>query len=102
MSYARIEQLCTELERKIHQLDEQIAKVKRPAEEEILDDVDLCRRLNVSKRTTATWRECRMLKFSIVRGKIYYLYADVLLMLKHNAVPTIDGTLKIKLHRNSN
>ena len=97
MSYDRIQKLCTDLEGKIQQLDQKIEQIKRPADQEILDDVELCARLNVSKRTTATWRALRMIPHSVIGGKIYYVYSDVLAFIKNYAVPTLDGSLKIKL-----
>jgi hypothetical protein len=102
MSYERFQKLCMLLEQRIQQLDQKIEQIKRPAEEEIIDDVDLCNRLNVSKRTTSTWRELGMIRHSIIRGKIYYFYSDVLQMIQNYAVPTLDGSLKIKLKRNDN
>ncbi len=71
----------------------------RPAEETIIDDVELCHRLNVSKRTTATSRSMRLIEHSMIKGKIYYIYSDVLTFIKKHSVATLDRSLKIKLKR---
>jgi hypothetical protein len=76
---------------------EEIQKAQRPAEEVIVDDVDLRNMLKVSKRTTATWRECRLIKYSKLGGKIYYRLADVLDLLKRNEIASIESSLKTRL-----
>lgn len=59
----------------------ELSKLQRPADEVILDDVDLRQMLKVSKRTTANWREIRQITYSKLGGKIYYKLSDVLDML---------------------
>ena len=86
----------------VNALATKIERGSRPADESILDDVDLCQMLNVSKRTTATWRAERLIQHSLIKGKIYYVYADVLAFIKKYAVPTMDRSLKIKLSGREN
>ncbi len=76
-----------------HELNE----AKRPAEEFILNDAELCRMLKVSKRTTATWRSDNVLAYHKIGGIIFYLYADVLKMIRENRVEPIQDNLKIRL-----
>jgi hypothetical protein len=60
----------------------ELSSRQRPAEEVILDDVDLRNMLKVSKRTTAYWRSGRLITFTKVGSKTYYKLSDVLKMLK--------------------
>ena len=63
-----------------------MAEAKRPAEERILDDVDLCELLKVSKRTTASLRAEKLIAFSKCGGKILYKLSDVLEYINRNRV----------------
>ena len=75
----------------------EILQNKRPATEILLDDVDLRHYLRVSKRTTASLREKRIITYSKIGGKIYYRLSDVLSLIEKNKVSAISETLKIKL-----
>jgi hypothetical protein len=74
----------------------ELHEVKRPAEEVILNDADLCKILKVSKRTTASWRATGVLAYHKVGGIVFYLYADVLEMIKSNRVEALENSLRIK------
>jgi hypothetical protein len=75
-----------ELEDFLKDVDERINKAMRPANEVILDDVELCALLHMSKRKSAQWREQRQLPFHKLGGKIYYIYSDILVLLHKNRV----------------
>lgn len=75
----------------------EIQQSKRPADEVVLDDVDLRNFLKVSKRTTAYWREKGMITFAKLGGKIYYKLSDVLSFIKQHETPAINTNLKIAL-----
>jgi hypothetical protein len=72
----------------------ELAKAHRPAEELILDDFQLCQKLNVSKRTTASWRATGIIAYHKVGGIVLYLYSDVLKMLRENRKESIQAKLK--------
>jgi len=93
-----------DLFRKIPELLDMIALIQdaslqanRPANEVILDDVDLREMMKVSKRTTATWRQKKLIKHYWIEGKVFYKLSDVLEVLEANAVKSIKETLRIKL-----
>jgi hypothetical protein len=67
------------------QIKFEIAQAQRPANEIILDDVDLCAILKVSKRTTATLRATKQISYSDC-GKIKYLLSDVLDYINRNRI----------------
>ena len=75
----------------------ELHEAKRPAEELILNDAELCRMLKVSKRTTASWRAEGVLAYHKVGGIVFYLYADVLKMIKANRVEPVQEILKVRL-----
>lgn len=76
-----------------HELNE----VRRPAEEVILNDAELCRMLKISKRTSATWRANGIIAYHKVGGIVFYVYADVLEMIKSNRIESIQDNLNIKI-----
>src|SRR5947207_11122779 len=63
----------------------EVSQAQRPANEIILDDVDLCAILKVSKRTTAKLRATNQIAYSNC-GKIQYLLSDVLEYIKRNRI----------------
>jgi hypothetical protein len=67
-------------------IDNRVNKALRPPNETILDDVELQRMLFISKRTSATLREQRLIPFHKSAGKIYYLLSDVLEYLRKHRV----------------
>lgn len=69
----------------------------RPANEVILDDVDLREMMKVSKRTTATWRQKRLIQHSWIEGKVFYKLSDVLEVLEANAIKPNKKSLRILL-----
>ena len=64
---------------------QELNKSHRPANEIILDDVDLRNLLKVSERTTASMRAKQTITY-IKPGKIFYLLSDVLKMLEEYKV----------------
>jgi hypothetical protein len=80
-----IQQLITTLEA----VKKVLENVNKPPDQVILDDVDLCNFLKISKRTSAYWRERGEITYSKLGGKIYYRLADILSLIKRNEVPGI-------------
>jgi hypothetical protein len=68
----------------IELFQKELAKLQRPAEELIMNDAELCRLLNISKRTTATWRAEGLIAYQKVGGIVFYIYADVLTMIRQH------------------
>jgi hypothetical protein len=77
--------------------EQALQEVSRPPHERVLNDAQLCQMLDVSKRTTATWRATDMLAHHKVGGIIFYLYADVLAMIERYRIEPASSNLKIKL-----
>lgn len=70
----------------IRNIKYEIAQAQRPADQIILDDVDLCKMLKVSKRTTATLRANSEITFYKCGGKILYKLSDILDYVNRNCV----------------
>ena len=85
-----------QLEEYLREILLKIEEAKRPAEEIILDDIDLQKLLKCSKRKNAQLREQRAIPYSKIGGKVYYTLADVLRYIERNRVPSIEESLKIK------
>lgn len=77
-------------------LQNALDEVSRPPNEKVLNDAQLCKYLEVSKRTTATWRASGILAYHKVGGIIFYLLADVLAMLERNRIADIRSKVAIK------
>ena len=107
-----------ELKGLVDEIDEKISRVSLPADQVILDDVDVMRILKISKRKLAQLRADRKIKFyptddeppskkikllkaqeSLKKGnrksKIYYVLIDVLNYVKRNPVNPISNNFKI-------
>jgi hypothetical protein len=67
---------------------EEMIKTQRPANEIILDDVDLRNLLKISERTTAALRAKNMITYS-KPGKVFYLLSDVLKMLNNYKIESL-------------
>jgi|GEM_PF-6972023 len=85
-----------ELKEFLADIDERVYKALRPAEEVILDEVDLCRILKISKRHSAKLRAERSITYHKSGGKLYYKLSDVLQYATANRIPAISENLKIK------
>mgnify|MGYP000894114008 CR=1 FL=1 len=70
----------------ILQVRHEIAQVHRPADQIILDDVDLCNLLKLSKRTTAELRAQRQIVFYKCGGRILYKLSDALDYIDRNRI----------------
>jgi hypothetical protein len=75
----------------------EVNQFHRPPNQVIWDDVDLRENLKVSQRTTATWRQEKLITYSKVNGKVFYKLSDVLDFIEKYKIPAITDTLKIKL-----
>jgi len=108
-----------ELKSLLKDFEERIERISLPPENVILDDLEVMRILNISKRKLAQLRSDRKIKYytsddapkvkktrikelkttshkGIRRAKIYYLLCDVLVYVKRNPVVPIFEKLKIR------
>ncbi|NLX65835.1 MAG: helix-turn-helix domain-containing protein [Bacteroidales bacterium] len=46
-----------------------------------MDSMDVCRALNISKRTLQTWRNNGTVPYSMLGGKVYYRQSDIAKLL---------------------
>ncbi len=76
-------------------IDEKIYKSNRPTQEVILDEVDLCRILKISKRLSAKLRAERLITYHKSGGKLYYRLSDVITYATQNKVTSIYDSRKI-------
>ena len=74
----------------------EVERIKRPATEVILDDLDLQNVLKCSKRKTAELRAEGKITYSKPDGKVLYFYSDVIDYAKKNQVKATDDNLRIK------
>lgn len=77
----------------LQSLKQTIENINKPPEYTILDDVDLCNFLKVSKRTSAYWREKGEITYSKLGGKIYYKLSDILILMKKHAVTAVSSRI---------
>ena len=68
---------------------------QRPPNEIILDEVDFCKLLKISKRHAANLRANRLISYSKSGGKIYYLLSNVLEFIEKNQIRCIDRSSNI-------
>ena len=85
-----------ELKEFLLELDQRTLRNTRDASEVILDDVDFCKYLHISKRKTAELRAQRKIRYSKTGGKIYYFLSDILEYVRKNAIPAIETTNRLR------
>lgn len=86
----------TEILELLKDIHARLEQVQRPANEVILDDVDLRNMLKVSKRTTASWRQERLVKHYWIKGKCFYKLSDILEAMDRGLVPVRFVELRIR------
>ncbi len=74
------DQLISKVEAILLSLD---VKQKKP-EDSFLDNQELIKLLNISKRTAQSWRDEGKISFSQIGSKIYYKMSDVQKLLETN------------------
>ncbi len=74
------------VEEVLKHIDERIALSACPPDQVIWNNDQLCKELNVSKRTVATWRANGKIIFSKIDGLIFYTKKDVLAFLEEHKV----------------
>jgi hypothetical protein len=79
------------------ELRREMLNVKRPPEEIILDETDICELLHISKRHAADLRKEGTLIYSKIGGKLYYVLSDVLEMIKNHRTEIPTNNLKFRL-----
>lgn len=79
----RILSLLLEI-KKLQSKEEKETMVLMPDGTRLLDNQDLCKMLNVSKRTLQYFRSSGDLPYQRIRRKTYYLEADVLEFIDRN------------------
>lgn len=73
---------------KIEAINTSIIKNNKEPEDSFLDNQEFIQLMNISKRTSQSWRDEGIVSFSQVGGKIYYRMSDVQKLLDSNYKPT--------------
>lgn len=71
----------------------ELQQAKRPAEEIVMDDFDLCKFLSISKRTAAEYRSQKLIEYSKIGGRIFYKLSDILTMIERHKIVTSDDRI---------
>lgn len=80
----------------IKKIREEVLQLHRPADEVILDEVDFCSLLKISKRTAATLRAKKVVPYYKLRGKLLYKLSDVLTTIEQNKIDSYTSKSRIK------
>ena len=76
-----------------------IEKSNRPAEEVILDDLDIQNLLKVSRRTSLNYRKSGVLPYhQINKGKIFYILSEVINAIKTTGNSNHSCNLKTQIN----
>jgi len=82
-----IEEKLDALIAKVDKLSKMIARKARSeryAGAELMDDKEVQLYLNVSQRTLVTWREKKIIPYTMIGKKLYYQKCDIKHLLKSN------------------
>lgn len=84
MEHENSKKSWSQINEKLNELNQQ---QQRPANEVIIDDVDLRDIFNVKRRTTLNYRKSGKLKYSKINGRNFYFLSDVLEFVKSHQCP---------------
>jgi len=79
----------------IQELRHEIFKYQRPADQVILDEVDFCQFLRISKRHASDLRSEGQITYSKIGGKIYYKLSDILNFVERHQVKSVSDTVRL-------
>jgi len=71
---------------RIEQISAIVEKLKPPSK--FIDNSEFEQIMKISKRTAQTWRDEKVITYSQVGAKIYYMMSDVDKLLQSNSVPS--------------
>lgn len=78
---------------RVHKLSESLKQVKKSAKtmlsEKYIANEDFMLIMKISKRTSQTWRDVRLIGYSQIQKKIYYLLEDVEALLKSKYISAL-------------
>ena len=80
----------------IKKIKEEVLQLHRPADEVILDEVDFCSLLKISKRTAATLRAKKMVPYYKLGGKLLYKLSDILTAIEQNKIEAYTPKSRIR------
>jgi len=79
----------------LKELKHEIFKGQRPPDQIILDEVDFCQFLKISKRHAADLRSEGKVSYSKIGGKLYYKLSDVLNFIERYQVKSVDHNNRV-------
>ena len=91
-----IEERLQQITEKLDIIDSKISLFQVPANEQILDDVDLQKETKVSRRTTAMWRSEGLIKHSKIEGKVVYSKSWLIEAVEATAIKPIWKRVRLK------
>ena len=83
----------------LKELKHEVFKSQRPPEQVILDEVDFCKFLKISKRHAADLRSEGWVSYSKIGGKLYYKLSDVLNFIERHQVKSVLENKRLFNHR---
>ena len=69
---------------RLDKLNDTLSSNQKPSHETFLDNQEFIQLMNISKRTSQTWRNEGKISFSQIGSKIYYKMKDVEVLLDKN------------------
>lgn len=81
----------------LRNIKHEISQAQRAPDQIILDDVDLCNLLKLSKRTTATLRANNEITFYKCGGKILYKLSDALAYVERHKIGAKSNSIKSRI-----
>ena len=81
---------------KLNAMEEQIEKIgnRRPRlEDEYIDSTEVCRLLQVSRKTLDRYREQDLIPYTKIKKRVYYRFSDLDAFMQRNSVKPKPGIL---------
>lgn len=86
----------SEIIKRLDTLNENLNKKNAPASEKFVDNSEFLFLMKISKRTAQTWRDQGKISFTQIGNKIYYLMADVEVLMKEHYIKAFNPTQRNK------
>lgn len=93
--------MLSSLVAKVEKLSQQLSELQRTNTEDVIfDSQDVCRILNISKRTLADWRSSKIISYSQIGKKFFYRKCDITTLISNNYYPSSDNYSSFKINNN--
>lgn len=84
------EQEFKQINERLDRMEKLLKAKQKNAEQIFLDNEEFIKVMNISKKTSFLWRRNKLITYSQIKGKTYYLLSDIHAMLSNHRHPALN------------